>query len=105
MPLDVPTGSPVDPDEGIELTVLVRRRGGAEIDADAVGSAPPLARSPVDVEAFDDEFGAGPEELERVARFAADASLSVRERSVAECTVDLTGRAEDVMRAFGVELD
>jgi kumamolisin len=86
---------PVDPGERVEVTVLVRPR---EPLPEPTGGAP-LTR-----EELAARHGADPADIERVERFAAEQGLEVLERSPARRSVALAGSAEQVQRAFGVEL-
>jgi kumamolisin len=88
---------PVDPDERVEVSVIVKPRHQAE-DLEAR-----LAR-PMTREEFAASYGADPEDLRRVTTFAEQHELDVVEASQARRTVVLGGRAADVAAAFGVEL-
>lgn len=90
---------PVPTDQEVRVTIVVRRRGGAELPA-VEGAAPALSR-----EEFARKYGADPADLERVQKFAVDHGLEVRESDPARRSVVLAGPAETVARAFAVELD
>lgn len=70
---------PVDPNQSFEVSVVVRRRPGAE-------------------------YGADPADLAQVEAFAREHDLAVVESSQPRRTVVLSGRAEDLMNAFSVQL-
>jgi kumamolisin len=86
---------PVDPDEQIAVTILVRRRAGA---------APPVGPTRLARAEFAGARGADPDDLARVAEFARGAGLTVDESSADRRSVLVSGRAADVCAAFGVEL-
>ena len=91
---------PVDPDEQIEVSVIVRpRRPLEDLDARTSQAQPYLTR-----EEFAATYGAGPEGLARVEAFAREHGLSVIESSPARRTVRLAGRAANIATAFGVQL-
>jgi kumamolisin len=96
LPADARRVGPADPDEPVTVTVLVRRRPGAQ----------PLdtAAAPLDRAAFAEMRGALPDDLAAVERFAHDHDLAVAESSPERRTVKLTGSVADASQAFGVEL-
>lgn len=93
----------VHPGERVEVTVYVRPRAEHELSAHLSqlgrGAAEPLSR-----QAFAERFGADPADLANVEAFARQHRLSVVETSVARRSLVLSGRAADVDRAFGVNL-
>ena len=82
-----------DPGEPLEVTVMVRRRGGAP---DLGGSQPRVARA--DAAAA---LGADPEDLRRVAEFAAASGLRVGSSDPARRAVVLSGTSGAMAAAFG----
>jgi kumamolisin len=92
---------PTDPDERVEVSVVVRpRRALDELSAQlASGSAAPMSR-----EEFAAAYGAQPADVAKVTAFARQHGLQVIESSLARRTVRLAGRAADVAAAFGVHL-
>ena len=90
---------PVPADQEVRVTIVVRRRGGAELPA-VESSGQALSRGE-----FAEQYGADPADLEQVERFAADHGLEVRESDPARRSVVVAGPAEAVARAFAVELD
>jgi kumamolisin len=92
--------TPVDPDERIEVSVIVRpRRPLEDLDARLGQGQPYLTR-----EEFAASYGADPADLAKVEAFAHKHGLKVVESSEARRTVRLAGRARDVATAFGVQL-
>jgi len=91
---------PVDPDQRIEVSVIVRpRRPLEDLDARLAQAQPYLTR-----EEFATTYGADAQDLAKVETFAKTHSLKVVESSPARRTVRLAGRAADVANAFGVQL-
>jgi kumamolisin len=91
--------TPVDPDERIEVSVIVHpRRPLEDLDARLGQGQPYLTR-----EEFAASYGADPADLAKVEAFAHKHGLNVVESSEARRTVRLAGRAADVARAFGVQ--
>ena len=95
----------VDPAERFEVSVLVRRSGGGELEhrvealraGDKAGGC--LGR-----EAFASRYGADPADLEAVSRFAQAHSLVVVCADAARRTVVLSGTAAQFGAAFAVDL-
>jgi len=89
---------PVDPDQRIEVSVIVRpKRPLEDLDARLGQAQPYLTR-----EEFAATYGAEPADLAKVETFAKQHGLKVIESSPARRTVRLAGRAADVANAFGV---
>ncbi|HEX8986081.1 MAG TPA: S53 family peptidase [Bryobacteraceae bacterium] len=83
-----------DPGERISVTVLLRRR-----------AQPPAPGGPViSREEFAARYGAAPEDVDAVERFAAANDLSVAEVNLARRSVVLTGTIANMSEAFGTEL-
>ena len=97
--------APADPTERLEVTVLVRRRAGAEFHARAAqlaagyGSAPYLTR-----EEFAARHGADAADLAAVRAFAAAQGLIVVLEHAARRTVVLSGTVAQFNAAFNVQL-
>jgi kumamolisin len=87
---------PVDRDEQLTITVLLRRR--AEL--------PRVDDSPRRVERseFADSYGADPADVVKVEDFARENSLDVGDVNIAARTVSLSGSASAFVEAFGVKL-
>ena len=88
---------PVDPEEPIEVSVLVRPR--KPLSAEAV-----LRGDRVDRDDFAAEYGADERDLDAVRRFAERAGLEVRAVDPVRRTVVVAGTAATLARAFGTEL-
>jgi len=96
-PRDARRVGAVDPEEPVSVTVVVRRRPGAQpLDA---------AAAPLDRATFARTQGAGADDLAAVERFAHEHGLTVAESSAERRTVKLMGNVADASKAFGVELD
>jgi kumamolisin len=87
----------IDPDERIEISVLVKPR--RPLDEAETRLDRPMTR-----EEFADSYGADPADLVRVENFAREHGLEVEEISQPRRTVRLAGRAADLAAIFGVEL-
>lgn len=85
------------PDERLEVTVMVRRRGAAP----DVGSATQQRVARADAASA---LGADPDDLRRVEEFAAAHGLGVESSDAARRAVVLSGTAAAMSQAFGVEL-
>src|SRR6476646_9938274 len=77
---------PAHPDERVEVTVLLRSRGGDELTAhvqslaaEPSGSSP---AQPMSREAFAAQFGADPDDIAKVEAFAREHDLVVVESSI-----------------------
>ena len=80
---------------------MVRRRPGAQESLDKIlrGEAAPLSRCQAE-----QALGAAPEDLQRVADFAAEYGLTVVETSAAKRSVKVSGTAAQMNAAFSVKL-
>ena len=88
---------PVDPDERVEVSLTLRPRHPlSELEA-RLGQ--PMSR-----EEYAAEYGASPEDIQRVEAFASSHGLEVLEASEPRRTVKLGGRAADMEAAFDVSL-
>src|SRR5262249_59974155 len=90
-----PAGRP-DPNEIIEVSVLLRRRTPLDLDA----HPEPMLR-----EVFDAHYGADPADVERVDAFAQAFDLTVVEVSLPRRTVVLAGTVASMNEAFGTRLE
>jgi kumamolisin len=97
----------VDPDERIEVTVLVRRPRSAKgltSTIEDISSRKPQERKYLSREEFAASQGATPEDLEKVKEFALTNNLDVVEVNTAQRSVKLSGTASAHSTAFGVDL-
>ena len=101
------TGAP-DPNERIEVTVILRPRSGAgsRIAKAAANQAMtqalelPERRAYLTRETFAAARGAAPDDVEKVESFARDHNLTVVEASIAKRSIRLTGTIQDLTAAF-----
>jgi kumamolisin len=93
---------PVDPSTNVEVSVIVRPR--AAPPAIAQDGLLPHERQPLSRQAYADSYGASDADLTRVEQFASSFGLRVLERSAARRTVRLSGTAQAMNAAFGVNL-
>jgi kumamolisin len=101
----VPGASPVgsvDPGEEVTVTVLLRRRSGAQLPGLTEGRD--SGRGPIPREEFAASFGADPSDVDAIRAFAAGHHLDVGQVNLAGRTVSLTGTADAMSDAFGVQL-
>ena len=86
----------VDPDERVEVSVVLRPRRPLE---ELASRAEPLSR-----EEFAANYGADPGDMDKIEAFAQQHRLKVVEASQPRRTLRLAGRAADIAAAFGIEL-
>jgi kumamolisin len=89
----------VPPEERFEVTVRVRAKAPLPA-AGAHGHRPHLSR-----EAFAEQHGADPADLQRVEDFARRNGLVVVDRSAARRSVFLSGTAEQFQKVFGTSIE
>src|SRR5258708_5332521 len=94
---------PADPQERISVTIVLRRKVGAEPipDFEHFRTTPPANRRRLSQQEFADKYGASDEDLQKVADFARGAGLTVEETHAARRTVVASGPAEQLSNAFG----
>jgi kumamolisin len=92
--------APLDPNERIEVSVMVRPRRPLE-ELEARLNQP--AAEPLSREDYAASFAAEPADVAKVEAFARQHSLKVVESSAARRTVRLAGTAADISSAFGVQ--
>jgi len=97
---------PADPNERIEVTVVLRRASGADATAaERVMSARSLKRRKyLTHEQLEVALGADPEDIAKVEAFAQEHGLDVVEVSRARRSVVLSGTVGNLSTAFGVTL-
>src|SRR6516164_721568 len=97
---------PVDPDEPVSVSVLVRRGIDAQpFDASTHAIAPPAVRRYWTRETFAAARGADPDDLAGIEEFATSRGLTVAGSDPGRRTVRLQGPARHAGSAFGVELN
>ena len=94
-----------DPKERFEVSILLKRQSGAVLGDHAAR----LARGerperPITREEFARRFGAHPEHLAAIRKFASAYGLTVVREHAARRTVVLSGTTEQFNKAFGVDL-
>ena len=96
---------PADPNERLEVTVLVRRRArqefAARVDEIASGRAPDRFLSR---DEFAKRHGADPADFAAVRAFAAAHGLAVEQEDAARRTVVLSGKVAQFNAAFSIQL-
>ena len=93
----------VDPNERIEVTVILRLRSGAGArTSKSVRKALelPARRSYLTRETFAAARGAAPDDVEKVERFAREHNLTVVEASLPKRSIRLAGTIQDLTAAF-----
>ncbi|KXV04347.1 peptidase S53 [Caballeronia megalochromosomata] len=95
-----------DPNERLEVTVVVRRRSADAFEKHVVGLAAQGASAKhIDHDEFTKQFGADAADLAAVQSFAQKHGLSVVETHEARRTVVLSGTVAQFDAAFGVSLE
>ena len=98
----------VDPNERIEVTVILRPRTGAGSRTSKAGASEamksalevPERRAYLTREAFAAERGAAPDDVEKVESFAREHNLTVVETGIAKRSIRLAGTIQDLTDAF-----
>lgn len=104
-PADAKCVGACDPAERFDIVVVLRRQQAAAFHAlvDRLTARDPSAQ-PVSREQYEQRFGAAPEDVERVERFAAAHGLTVVKADRAAHRVVLAGTVQQYNAAFGVDL-
>ena len=97
---------PADPNQQIEVSVLLRRgsKPGDFPSADQMGSRLPRDRKYLTREEFAKQYGASPADIEKVRAFATQYNLKVASEDRASRTIKLTGTVQAFNDAFGANL-
>jgi hypothetical protein len=94
-----------DPKEKLSVSVRVRRRTDAPLaDLNKLAATPYRERKNLSRREYADSYGATQSDLDQVAAFGRSQGLAVVESSISRRTVVLSGTAEQVSRAFAVQL-
>jgi kumamolisin len=95
-----------NPSRRIQVTVLLRVRGGEQLMAslDDVTAKLPNERQLLTREAYASAHGAAPADVQQVVRFARQHGLAVIGRNLAARTIHLSGTIASFSRAFRVQL-
>lgn len=92
-----------DPNERIEVSVLLRRRDDARssaLSAEALGEQPVEERQHLTHDEFKARHGVAPDDLARIESFAAEHNLTIERVHRGSRTVKLSGTVADMQRAF-----
>src|SRR5579859_198371 len=97
---------PVDPNERIEITIVMRPAPSRapRVSAEALGSLLPSERPSISREQFVESHGADPADLAKIEAFARQNNLEVLEVSIPRRSVRLGGTAAAFIAAFDVQL-
>ncbi|MGB9404321.1 MAG: S53 family peptidase [Candidatus Acidiferrales bacterium] len=98
---------PADPNEIIDVTIVVRRRShalGTFPRIEILGSTPLRARNHLTREQFAAQHGAADEDFAQIRQFAAANELRIATEAPARRSIILTGSVSAFSRAFDVEL-
>jgi kumamolisin len=94
-----------NPDQAIEVTVLVRpRKSRQPSNPEELGARPPRERQHLTREQLEATSGADPQDIASIEAFAHDHQLAVAEANAAERRVVLSGTVANFSKAFEVEL-
>ena len=96
----------VDPDERFDVTVRLRAREvpGDSVEYNNLLTQAQSRRQPMSREEFAQRFGADPADIEKLEAFAHDNGLDVVQVSIPQRTLRLSGTAQAMQQAFGVQL-
>src|SRR5579862_1824411 len=97
---------PADPNQQIEVTVLLRRgsKPGEFPSAARMGARPPRERKYLTREEFARLHGASTADLEKIRAFAAQYGLKIVSEDLARRIVKLSGTVRAFNEAFGANL-
>jgi kumamolisin len=97
---------PADPNQQIEVSVLLRRgsKPGEFPSAEKTGALLPRQRKYLSREEFARTHGASSADLEKIRAFAAEHNLKVLSEDIASRTVKLSGTVQAFNDAFGANL-
>ena len=96
---------PTNPNEMVDVTIRLRSRAGKKPIVKASEFTKPIEkRTILSRKEFEQRHGADPDSIARVASFAREHKLQVKEKSPARRTVILSGTVAAMNEAFGVEL-
>lgn len=93
-----------DPAESLEVTMVVRRQSDDALRAMAARIEAGDDTARISRDAFAQRFGASPQDLAKVTRFAQQHGLHIVREDAAACTVVLGGTVAQCNQAFDVDL-
>src|SRR3989442_1241969 len=94
-----------DPQQRLEVTVVLRRRSKAFPAVAELGARLPAQRRHLRREEFAQQHGADPDDIAKIRAFASEHGLQVKSTEPARRSVVLSGTVEAFRRAFDVELN
>lgn len=95
---------PIDPKETLRVLVTLRRRGEHELEQLTQRIAGGQEAQPLSREAFAQRFAVAPEDLAKLEAFAREYELKIERQDLVAAKVVISGTAEHLQAAFGVEL-
>src|SRR5580698_1288514 len=97
---------PADAAEIFNVTIVLRRRtDGPQVpDFDYYANTPPEQRQRMPAEEFAAKYGAHPDDIAGVVKFADGAGLKVVDTHAGRRIVKVSGTAAAMSKAFGVDL-
>jgi kumamolisin len=95
-----------DPDEIISVSIAVRRRSDSPPlpDQNHWATTPAAQRKFISHQDFAARYGASQDDIDRVVKFARNHGLNIVGTSIQKRTVVVSGKVEQMNRAFGVDL-
>ena len=96
---------PTDPNKEITATIMVKSKASEEEMDKTLERINKREIAPLTDEEFNERFGADPEAMKRVLKFAQENHLEVKESDLASGKVLLKGKVKDFNEAFKVQLD
>jgi len=97
---------PADDAETFKVTIVLRRRPDGEPvpNFDYYAKTPPAQRKRLQLDEFAKKYGADPDEISKVTKFAEAAGLKVVETHAARRTVVVSGTVAQMNKAFALKL-
>ncbi len=97
---------PANEADTFKVSIVLRRRpdGVPMPNFDYYGNTPPAKRKPLSIDAFAGKYGAHPDEISKVVKFAENSGLKVVETHAARRTVVVSGTVAQMNKAFAVKL-
>jgi hypothetical protein len=97
---------PADDKETLKVTIVLRRRpdGPPLPDFDYYAKTPPAKRQRMPAEEFAAKYGADPNDIKQVVKFAEGAGLKVVNTHLGRRTVEVTGTVAQMSKAFALTL-
>jgi len=94
-----------DPNAEMTATIMVRSKASTREIDEAVQKVVSHQRDAFNAKDFNDKFGADPQSMERVQKFAKDNGLTIAQADLDSGRVVLKGKVGDFSNAFKVHLD